>query len=242
MSHGHHSHHAHTSGHEKLATTFDEWAATGRDASMERGHGDVVHQVVAKLGIKPGEQILDLGCGNGWATRLLAKSAPGAGAIGVDISPKMIARAEELHSYTIRARYEVAPFEKLPFGDNKFDRAFSMEALYYAVDLNAAAAELKRVLKPGAIADLVIDFYAESPATEVWSTMTGVPMHFLSRAQWHATFEQAGFEALEFQRVVDSRGPGDAASFKPGPCEPDFETKRRIHEAGSLWIRAKKPR
>jgi cyclopropane fatty-acyl-phospholipid synthase-like methyltransferase len=63
-------------GHAAIARTFDSWAHQGRDASMERGHGDVVGQVISKLGIKPGEQILDLGCGNGWATRLLARSAP----------------------------------------------------------------------------------------------------------------------------------------------------------------------
>jgi hypothetical protein len=47
----------------------------------------------------------------------------------------MIARAEELHSLTIRARYEVGRFEALDFPDKKFDRVFSMEALYHAVDL-----------------------------------------------------------------------------------------------------------
>ena len=106
-----------------IAAKFDEWADAGRDASMESGHQDVVEQVVAQLGIGPGQQILDLGCGNGWATRLLAKSAAGSGAVGVDASPKMIKRAEELHSFTIRARYEVANFDALDFKDGHFDRA-----------------------------------------------------------------------------------------------------------------------
>ncbi|MCE9594096.1 MAG: class I SAM-dependent methyltransferase [Planctomycetes bacterium] len=226
-------------GHAALVRTFDAWAAEGRDASMERGHGDVVAQVVAKLGIKPGEQILDLGCGNGWATRLLAKAAPGAGAIGVDASPKMVERAESLHSYTIRARYEVAHFEKLPFNDKKFDRAFSMEALYYAVDLDAALAELARVLKPGAPADVVVDFHGENEASRVWADWgksSGLAMHFLGRDEWGRRFERAGFGSLAFERLIDSRGPGDPQKFRADVCEPDWETRCKIHAAGSLWI------
>lgn len=232
-------------GHAAVVHTFDAWASQGRDTSMERGHGDVVHQVISKLGVKPGEQILDLGCGNGWATRLLAKSAPGAGAIGVDASPKMIERAEALHSFTIRARYEVGHFERLPFTEKKFDRAFSMEALYYAVDLDAALAELFRVLKPGAPADIVVDFHAENEASKIWADWgrrSGLEMHFLGRDQWAAKLERAGFRDLAFERVVDSRGPGDPKHFRADVCEPDWETKVKIHAAGSLWMHATRPR
>jgi ubiquinone/menaquinone biosynthesis C-methylase UbiE len=60
----------------------------------------------------------------------------------------MIARAEELHSFTIRARYELGTFEALDFPAAHFDRAFSMEALYFSPDADRALAELARVLKP----------------------------------------------------------------------------------------------
>ena len=90
--------------HDKIASTFDDWAAEGRGEKMEHGHGDVVEQVIGQLDIRPGFQILDLGCGNGWATRLLAKTHAGVQAIGVDASKAMVAKAEELHIYTIRAR------------------------------------------------------------------------------------------------------------------------------------------
>ncbi|HUR28171.1 MAG TPA: methyltransferase domain-containing protein, partial [Planctomycetota bacterium] len=86
--------------HEHVSRTFDQWAADGRDAGMETEHENVARQVIARIEVRPGEQILDLGCGNGWATRLLAKAAAGATAVGVDVSPKMIERAEALHSLT----------------------------------------------------------------------------------------------------------------------------------------------
>lgn len=227
--------------HEQLAKTFDEWASDGRHAKMEDEHSDTVRQVVERMGIASGDKILDLGCGNGWATRLLAKTASGVQAIGIDVSPAMIAQAEELHSFTIRARYEVGPIEQLDFADAHFDRVFSMEALYYSVDLEAALAEMLRVLKPGGKADVVIDYYEENPGVGGWPEACGVPLRLLSEAGWRQAFEQAGFAAVATERVRDSRGAGDAASFEPDACYPDFETWREAREAGSLWIHAEKP-
>ena len=223
--------------HELLAKTFDLWANDGRDAGMETEHGDVARQVIAKMGIKAGQQVLDLGCGNGWATRLLAKSSPGGRAVGVDVSPAMVARAEALHSLTIRARYEVMPFEQLTFKDGQFDRAFSIEALYYAADLARALAEIQRVLKPLGTLDLIVDYYKENPATGTWARACGVPMSHLGEGEWRARLEQAGFTGVTSARVIDSRS-FDEASFEPGACYPDFETFRRGRVAGSLWLHA----
>lgn len=221
-----------------IAAKFDEWADAGRDASMERGHGDVVEQVVSQLGIGPGQQILDLGCGNGWATRLLAKSAAGSGAVGIDASPKMIAKAEELHSFTIRARYEVGNFDSLEFKDGHFDRAFSVEALYYAPDLDAALRETQRVLKPGGHLDLVMDFYNGRPGVDGWPAGVGLPMQLLDEAGWLAALEAAGFGEVRVRKVVDRRGPGDEAGFEPSEWYPDWSARVAYHEAGSLWLSA----
>ncbi len=228
--------------HELLASTFDQWSRDGRAAGMELEHGDVGAQVIAKLGVRAGEQILDLGCGNGWATRKLAKLGPGVQALGIDVSPQMIAEAERLHSLTIRARYAVGSFERIDAPDAKFQRVFSMEALYYAVDLEAALREIARVLKPGGTADIVIDYYKDNAATACWASKTGVPMHYLSESEWSAAFARAGFAPVQTQRVIDSRGPGDASAFTPSRCYPDWATWKSVREAGSLWIRAHKPK
>lgn len=227
--------------HEQIASTFDQWAADGRDSQMEEEHSDAVKQVIDEMGIQSGDQILDLGCGNGWATRMLAKTTSGVGAVGVDVSPAMIGRAEELHSYTIRARYEVGPLEKLDFNDGQFHRVFSMETLYYSVDLDSVLAEIQRVLKPGGTADVVIDYYEENEATACWPEAAGVPMVLLGEDEWKAKFEGAGFTGVTTRRVRDTRGAGDADSFEPSCCYPDYETWQKVREAGSLWIHAEKP-
>ena len=227
--------------HETIAALFDRWAESGRGEGMEAGHGDVVRQVIARMEFRPGDQTLDLGCGTGWATRLLANAAPGSSAVGVDVSPAMIARAEAQHDFTYRARYEVGRFEALDFPDGKFQKAFSMEALYYAVDLGRALGELLRVLEPGGTADVIIDRFAESPHTESWSEQVGLAMHFFSEAEWRERFERAGFERVQSERVIDSRGPGNEECFQAGPHTPTWQTALELHAAGSLWIHAEKP-
>lgn len=227
--------------HENIVSTFDSWAKDGRAEGMEEGHGDVVRQVVSQLEIRPGMQSLDLGCGSGWATRLLASAAPGAGAVGVDASPEMIARAESGHDLTSRARYEVGTFEALDFPDGRFDRIFSMEALYYATDLPKALAEVFRVTKPNGHCDLVVDRFRESAQTESWEEICGVAMHYLSEAQWKDAVIAAGFTEVTCTRVIDSRGPGSEEEFEAGVHIATWQDKVELHEAGSLWIHGVKP-
>ena len=220
------------------ADVFDQWAREGKDAGMEEGHSDVVRQVLETMDVRAGDQILDLGCGNGWATRLLAQLAPGTQAIGVDAAPAMIARAEELHSYTIRARYEESVFEELEFPDEKFQRIFSMEALYYSTEPARVIAEMHRLLSEGGTADIVIDCYKERESTHSWGESINLTLQVLSEAEWAQLFTDAGFSHVETKRVIDSRGPGDEADFTPNETYPDFATRAAFHEAGSLWIHA----
>jgi ubiquinone/menaquinone biosynthesis C-methylase UbiE len=222
---------------EKVVETFDQWAENGRDKGMEEGHGDVVRQVIEQLEIRPGEKVLDLGCGNGWATRILAQKNAGVQAIGIDASPRMVARADELHSFTIRARYDVASFEALELDDAHFDRVFSMEALYYAADLAKALSEAHRVLKPGGRAEILVDYYAESEASESWAEVMELQLHRLDEAGWRAAFEAAGFTGVATERLIDSRPLDDATD----ECEPTLAAKKALREAGTLWIRARKP-
>lgn len=224
-----------------VAKTFDAWVESGRADGLEQGHKDVVQQVIARMDIRAGMQTLDLGCGTGWATRVLAASAPGSGAVGVDVSPAMIKRAEELHDLTSRARYEAGPFEALDFPDGKFDRVFSMEALYYSTELDKALGEAFRVMKSTGTLHLVVDRFKESPHTESWEEMVGVPLQWLSEAEWTAAIQAAGFSDVTTERVIDSRGPGDEDSFQPTKHTPDYQTRVELHGAGSLYCRAVKP-
>lgn len=226
--------------HEKIANLFDEWATSGRGEKMQEGHGDVVEQVIEKLKIRAGHQILDLGCGIGWATRILAQKGPGVQAIGIDAAPAMVKKAEELSPLTIRARYEIGDFEKIDFKDGKFNMVFSMEALYYAPDLDQAIAEIFRVLKSGGTAEIVMDNYVGRPTTEGWADAVGLNMHHISPEDWKSAFEKAGFENVATELVVDRRGPDENVVIREGGTFPDLETYKAYCATGSLWVHAEK--
>ena len=58
---------------EKLQQEFNKWAEAGRGEGMERDHLNITEKTVRLMDLRPGERVLDLGCGSGWATRLLAR-------------------------------------------------------------------------------------------------------------------------------------------------------------------------
>jgi SAM-dependent methyltransferase len=104
---------------------------------------------LAFIGDLAGKTVLDAGCGEGYNTRLLARS--GARMVGVDISTRMIefARAEEARE-PLGIRYEVTSFADLSgFPDASFDAVVSFMALMDGPDFEGAAAEIFRLLRVG---------------------------------------------------------------------------------------------
>jgi trans-aconitate methyltransferase len=115
------------------------------DASLYAGNGRFVallaESLVEALNPRPGERILDLGCGDGFLTRRIADS--GATVIGVDSSAQMVAAAKE-HGADARC----FSAESLPF-DQEFDAVFSNAALHWMSDQDAVLRGVRRALKPG---------------------------------------------------------------------------------------------
>ncbi|HEV3113777.1 MAG TPA: class I SAM-dependent methyltransferase [Candidatus Binataceae bacterium] len=104
---------------------------------------------LAFIGDLRGRVVLDVGCGEGYNTRVLARQ--GASMTGADLSARMIdlARREEQRE-PLGIRYEVASFTDLSlFADASFDVAVSFMALMDGPDFPGAARELRRLLRPG---------------------------------------------------------------------------------------------
>jgi len=91
---------------------------------------------------------LDIGCGEGHNTRLLAKQ--GARMKAIDIAENFVQMAnEEEREHPLGIAYTVAPASQLPFPDNEFDFATSFMCLMDIPDPGPALKEAHRILKPG---------------------------------------------------------------------------------------------
>lgn len=118
--------------------------------------------VIDRIGICPGEYVLELGPGPGAFTVEAARRAGSGGRlIAVDIQPEMIAqvvqRVQEAGLSNIQTH--VASAHHLPLEDVSVDRAFLITVLPEIPDRNRALAELHRVLRPGGILSITEEFY-----------------------------------------------------------------------------------
>jgi SAM-dependent methyltransferase len=116
------------------------------DAQTYGLNGAFVHElaggVLEWLAAKPGEKILDLGCGDGQLTQRIA--ATGADVLGVDASADMVRAARQRGVVA-----DLGDAEQLPYADKTFDAVFSNAALHWVRNQDAMIAEIDRVLKPG---------------------------------------------------------------------------------------------
>lgn len=196
----------------EVRDVFDDWARRGRAEGMERGHGPTARQAFERLGVGPGTRYLDIGCGNGYTVRWAADIDPSVRAVGIDLSPEMVALA---------GRMTTAPntdFVNAPFPTDAvagpFDAMFSMEVFYYLPDLGAGLRAARELLAAGGRFACVVDFYTENTASHGWADDMGLSLHLLSSAEWASAFEQAGLDVVEQARLHPPLDEGDEPTWK----------------------------
>ena len=99
--------------------------------------------------IRPGEHVLEIGFGGGGLIAMLLDA--GAGRVtGVDVSEPMVERARRrFRAQGDKVVLHLASAESLPLADSSVDAALSLNSLYFWPDMEAAFAELARVVRPG---------------------------------------------------------------------------------------------
>ncbi|GIW72876.1 MAG: hypothetical protein KatS3mg102_2418 [Planctomycetota bacterium] len=113
-----------------------------------------IARVLAYAPAGPAPRLLDLGCGPGVSTFVLAERlGPQAELLGIDVAPKMIARARHHHvrhyGHLRRVRFAVADATRLPLRDRSIDLAVGHSFLYLVPDRLRVLAEVRRVLVRG---------------------------------------------------------------------------------------------
>ena len=198
------------------SATTNDWDADDYDD----GHG-FVHEygqsLVEWLDPKPGERVLDLGCGTGHLTAEIAERVGGGGeAVGIDRSAEMIRAAREDHDRPRFQRIDARSFA----ASDAFDAVFSNAALHWipAADQDAVVGAVARALVPGGrfVAEMggVGNVAAITTATLAELRERGYdrdqPWYFPSVGEYATRLERAGFEvrrAVLFDRPTDLDGP-----------------------------------
>jgi SAM-dependent methyltransferase len=132
--------------------------AVGADA-YDRFMGRYSVPLAPKLadfaGVAPGQRVLDVGCGPGALTTVLAERLGAEVVTAVDPSEPFVAAARERHP---GVRVERAAAERLPFGDREFDAALAELVVHFMSDPVAGLREMARVTRErGVVAACVWD-------------------------------------------------------------------------------------
>ena len=155
-----------------VAQSYDDWTQDGilefywgehihlghygsppRRKNFIKAKHDFVHEMVRWGGLDtlpPGTTVLDVGCGIGGSSRILARDY-GFAVTGITISPQQVKRAQALTPPQVTAQFKVDDALNLSFPDASFDVVWSIEAGPHMPDKARYAQEMLRVLKPGGI-------------------------------------------------------------------------------------------
>lgn len=164
--------------------------------------GDVMHpggigltlRLGARLGLEPGDRVLDVAAGRGVSGRALARRF-GCQVVGIDLSDTNVAAARRETTGSERVEFAVGDGEALDFDDGEFDVVICECAFCTFPDKERAASEMARVVKPGGrvgIADLVRR--GELPtALQTLSAWVACIADARTTSEYVAHLNQAGF-------------------------------------------------
>lgn len=150
--------------------------------------------------------MLDLGCGTGWAVRFAASSANWRGEFyGIDISSRMIEKAQAGVADHKNVHFRKANAEKLPFDNAFFDIVICCNSFHHYFSPSNVLSEVYRVLRPNG-KFYVLDITADGIPTRIldWLAKKREPAHvkFYSTREFRKFFGEAGLQYLTSKPIV----------------------------------------
>lgn len=133
-------------------------------------------RLMRAAGVQSGHRALDVGCGPGYFTRMLADAVgPKGSAVGIDAAPEMIKYASRKARHLSNCRFQAGTAEALACPDGSFDLVVSSLMMHHLPDgvRLQAVGEMKRVLRPGGTL-LLADFtIPEKGGWHIVAALTG---------------------------------------------------------------------
>ncbi len=228
---------------ERLQQEFNRWADAGEGPKMERHHLDITEKTMRLMDLRPGERVLDLGCGSGWATRLLARMVgegpQGFGqVVGVDVSDEMIRQARAGSKDFENIMFVTGSATQIPWEENFFDKVLSVESFYYYPDQERTLAELFRVMAPHGRLFILINLYKDNPYSLQWVPKLKVPVHVRSAQEYVELMKAHAFEKVEYRQIPDDTPTPDDYQTTSFDSLDDLRAFKRV---GALLLMASKP-
>ncbi len=162
-------------------------------------------EVVSGARLQPQHAILDLGCGKGFQTQILARSV--AHAIGLDVSPSKIAEARNFLRHSCvedRVRFIAGKIEDVALPAASLDRVISFCVLEHIPNLDEVLQELMRLLKPGGEMHVSVDALASILNPELLSRhrRDHFVVEYFTPQTLRARLVSAGFEVTEIRPIM----------------------------------------
>lgn len=228
---------------EIMRQEFNAWAAAGRGEEMEQHHISIAEQTIRRMALKSGERVLDLGCGVGWATRILARLVAddpdgGGQVVGIDVADEMISRARAASKDFENVMFVWGSAQKIPWQENYFDKVLSIESFYYYADQDRALAELFRVMAPNAWLYILINLYRENHYSLRWVSELKVPVQVRGEHEYVDLLRKHTFQNVEALRIPDETPTPETYS---GKWFKNAEELRDFKRIGALLLVGQKP-
>jgi ubiquinone/menaquinone biosynthesis C-methylase UbiE len=175
-------------------------------------------KAVALLTLKAGHHVLEIGFGNGRITPVMTSQAPDIRYSGIDISATMVAEASRFNVALVRAgkaKFHLAAANAIPFGNDSFDRVFSLGVIHFWTEPMASLVEVRRVLRPGGL--MLMGCLAPKDAPDFAQVEYG--FHLRDASEWEALCRKAGFadldiDTIETEQITPSGAPTKRYSIR----------------------------
>ncbi|EKE09294.1 MAG: hypothetical protein ACD_16C00194G0001 [uncultured bacterium] len=191
------------------------------DGTREQGYGGykydgrwvpIAKDILDYFCLKPGMNVLDVGCAKGFLMKDLMDACPGLKVFGLDISYYAISNCMK----DVKGRCIVENAKCLPFSDKSFDAIISINTLHNLEreDLKIALKEIERVSKGKSFVQL--DAYQNDEELEVFKDWVLTAKTYLKPHEWEQLFQECGYTGDYFWTILS-----------PDPKWTDFSSDKK---------------
>jgi SAM-dependent methyltransferase len=218
---------------DAIRAEFNQQALDGRAAQIAPRHLAQVQELIQRMNIQPRDRILEIGCGEGWASRMLAKLVPEGMVAGLDAADEMIHNARKQSSAFENLMFIWGEADAIPWQERFFTRVMCVDSFYYFDQQERAASEIFRVLSPEGSVWILNEVSQENPTSLQLLPKINLPVRIPTVDEYRSMFERAGFSDFQFE-LLPRISP-------PSQRDEDFVNSANTEPSSALLLHARRP-